>query len=134
MSDNYKRVAKLFEDLKLSGQSGNARAKANAKLRMEGYTDIEIRTARALLNNTIDMLNEKKDQAVMDFFHGKNGQLDSTKDNLDLPNDEEGLTYDELEFINMVLSLHFKNMLNNKIEPDVHHLSAWKKIKNKLTH
>jgi cbb3-type cytochrome oxidase cytochrome c subunit len=73
------KYSKLFESMKESGNSKGVRGKVNQKLRSEGYTNKEIVTARALLNNSTECVADLDDEVVKYY----NDNETETKDVLD---------------------------------------------------
>jgi MarR-like DNA-binding transcriptional regulator SgrR of sgrS sRNA len=59
----------LFKTLLLFGNSKSVKSKTNFKLKEMGFKDIEIRTARAILNKTIYTLNEVLSEDTINWFN-----------------------------------------------------------------
>ena len=61
----------LFNKLENSGDSKGVRSKVNKELKSLNFTNPQIRTARACLNNTILNLNEDLDENIIKFYKYK---------------------------------------------------------------
>jgi hypothetical protein len=62
-----KSYASLFDVITNGGKAQHG--KQNAALKSRGWSDIEIRTARACENGTIGTLNEQTDNNVINYFN-----------------------------------------------------------------
>jgi hypothetical protein len=65
----------LFKTLLSFGSSKSVKSKTNAKLREMGFSEMEIRTARAILNKTIHSLNEELSEEIIDWFNQHSKEL-----------------------------------------------------------
>jgi len=66
--------AELFRVLSTGGDSKAVRSKRNAKLRNLGFSVVDIRTAMACLNGTLQVLNEETNEEVINYFINKSGR------------------------------------------------------------
>jgi len=86
----------LFETLLNSGTSKSNRSKFNTRLKENGFSDTDIRTARACLNNTLNDLNEIKSQKIIDYYNKNKDNLNiNNYKNNDLNNDNDFERNDE---------------------------------------
>ena len=68
MSTSSKDFGVLFSELTSGGSSKAVRSKKNTRLRQHGFSIVEIRTAQALLNGTLGLLNEETSEGVI-LYH-----------------------------------------------------------------
>lgn len=94
---NKDRIESLFRIIEETGNSKGVRSKINKQLKEKGYTEIEIKTVRACLNNTLNLLLET-DNSVIDYFNKEKSEYPNLK--INKSHSQENILYTKESNIN----------------------------------